>query len=207
MPKKAFAAAAIVYLLAASAAAQQDAGRFEVSLAWGSAFGHTSENELRSVSIVSTNSPLLLGGLSYHFNRTHAVALNYGRTRDSQIFVIPVGNYRVQTTISEYSADYVFSPFHFEKLDPFVFAGGGALQFNPGNTFIDGFQSAFGAARQTSMAFLYGGGIDYPVWKRLALRAEYRGLIYRQPNFHLQQFVSNVRGHAPAASIGIVYRF
>ena len=35
-------------------------------------------------------------------------------------------------------------------LEPFVFAGGGALRFYPGKTFIDGFQNAFPAYTQTS---------------------------------------------------------
>ncbi|MBO0912220.1 MAG: outer membrane beta-barrel protein [Acidobacteria bacterium] len=208
MAKKAFAAAAIVYFFLAAAAAAEDIGRFDVSVAWGGAFGHTSSSSpFGRVSIVSTNSPLLLATLRFRPNRMHGVALNYGSTRDSQIFMLSPDNFRVETKVTEYSVNYVFSPFHFEKLDPFVFAGAGALRFDPGNTSIDGFQSAFGAARQTSFAFLYGGGVDYVVWKRLALRAQYRGLLYKEPNFHLQQFVTNVRGHAPAASIGIVFRF
>jgi len=206
MLKKALAAAAIVYFLAAAAAAQ-DAGRFDVSAAYGAVFGHTSTSSLVNVSVVSTNSALVLGTIRYRFNWRHGFEVNYGRTLDSQIFMTPPGEFRVQTTVSEYSGAYVFRPVQLEKLAPFLLAGGGALAFNPGNTYINGFLSPFGAARQTSLAFLYGGGFDYPVRKRWALRLEYRGLVYKQPNFHLQQFVTNVRGHAPTASIGIVFGF
>ena len=39
--------------------------------------------------------------------------------------------YRVQDTISEYSGAYVFSFLQSPKIEPFVFAGAGALTFYP----------------------------------------------------------------------------
>jgi len=207
MLKHAFSAGVIVVLCVGISVAQ-DLGHYDASVSWGVALSHTSSNSIGNVSVESTNSPLLLGSFRVRFNQTHGVVLNFGRTIDSQIYVLPPDNYRIQTTIMEYSGAYVFSPFHgFEKLEPFLFAGGGALRFSPGNTYIDGFQNRFGAARQTSMAFLYGGGVDYLVRRRFALRAQYRGLVYKEPTFHLQQFFTGSRGHMPEASIGLVYKF
>lgn len=206
MLKKAFSAAALVFMFAAVSAAQ-DVSRFDASINWGEVFSQTTRTSIGNTSVVPTNSPLLLGTLRFRFNRMHSVEANVGRVVGSQIFVLPPDNYRVQTTTLEYSGAYVFSPFHFEKLEPFVFAGGGALRFTPGNTFIDGFQSSFGAARQTGMAFLYGGGVNYPLWKRLALRLQYRGLIFKQPDFHVQQFTTGARAQMPELSIGLVVKF
>ncbi|HZQ21149.1 MAG TPA: outer membrane beta-barrel protein [Terriglobales bacterium] len=206
MLKKALSAGAIFAFLIGAAAAQ-DTGHFDVSLAFGGVLAQNSRNGTGTVAVEPTNSALLLAGFRFRFNRTNGIVLNFGRINDSQIYVLPPDNYRVQAKINEYSGAYVLSPFHFEKLDPFFFAGGGALRFSPGNSYIDGFQSPFGAAHQTSMAFLYGAGLDYPVWKRVGLRLQYRGLIFKEPNFHLQQLVTNSKGHMPELSLGIVFNF
>ena len=206
MLKKAFSAAALVFLLASIAAAQ-DFGHFNASVGWGGALGVKSSTSIGTVSVSPTNSTLILGTFRFRFNRIHGIELNYGHTVNSQIYLLPPNNYRVQAKISEYSGAYVLSPFHFHKVEPFVFGGLGALRFSPGNTYIDGFQASFGAARQTSMAFLYGGGFDYGVLGRLALRLQYRGLVYRDPTFHLAMFFTGARAHMPEATIGVVCRF
>jgi opacity protein-like surface antigen len=207
MLKKAFSAGVFFVFLAGVSAAAQDAGRFDASVAFGGAFSHTSSNSIGKVSVETTNSGLLLGSFRFRFNRTHGIVVNVGRTIDSQIYVIPPDNYRVQAKIMEYSGAYMISPFHFEKVQPFLFAGGGALRFSPEKTYIDDFQSSFGAANQTSKAFLYGGGVDYPVWKFLGIRLQYRGLVYKEPTFHSLQFFTGATAHMPEASIGVVYKF
>ena len=68
--------------------------------------------------------------------------------------------------------------------------------------------SSFGAARQTSLAFTYGAGLDYPLWRILAVRLQYRGLIYKQPDFQLPTlFFTGAKGHMAEPSLGIVIRF
>ncbi len=113
----------------------------------------------------------------------------------------------MQSSVTEISGAYVFSPFHFQKIEPFLLAGGGALRFTPGNQFIDGNPSSFGAARQTSMAFLYGGGLDYRLWKRLSLRLQYRGLIYKEPTLPPDAISYWSQGHMAEPSAGIVLNF
>ncbi|HUK48976.1 MAG TPA: outer membrane beta-barrel protein [Terriglobales bacterium] len=206
MLKRAFAAVLFIILLGTRAVAQ-DEGRFDASVAWGVALGKSATNNVGNVTDSPTNSPLLLGTFRFRFNHMHSVEFNAGRTLDSQIFIIPPDEYRVEAKIMEYSGAYVFSPIRFHKLEPFVFVGGGALRFSPGNTYIDGFQSAFGASRQTSKAFLYGGGVNYPVWRRIGLRLQYRGLVYKEPTFRLQQFFTGANGQMPEATIGVVYKF
>jgi opacity protein-like surface antigen len=137
----------------------------------------------------------------------NGIEVTGARTNNSQIFVLGTTDYRAQTSVTEFTGAYVLSPFHFENIEPFLLAGGGALRFYPSNQYINGNPSPFGAAQQTSMAFLYGGGLDYRVWKRLGLRLQYRGLIYKEPNFHVTQFVTGVKGHMAEPSIGIVFNF
>jgi opacity protein-like surface antigen len=206
MLKKALSAGAIVFLFVSFSAAQE-IGHFDASVAYGAAFSKTSNNGFNGVTVSPTNAGMILGTFRFRFNRMHGIELNIGRTNNSQVYVLGTNDYRVQTTITEYSGAYVFSPFHFEKLEPFVLAGGGALRFDPGNQLINGNASPFGATLQTSMAFLYGGGVDYRVWKRIGLRVQYRGLIYKEPTFHVTQFFTGARGHMAEPSVGIVFNF
>ncbi len=137
----------------------------------------------------------------------HSLEANFAHTMNSQVFLLAPNNFRVQAGITEFSGAYVFSPFQTARVVPFLFGGAGALRFNPGNTSIDGFQAAFGAAQQTSLAFLYGAGADYRLWRVLALRLQYRGLIYKAPDFNLQNLFTGARGHMAEPSVGIVFKF
>jgi len=207
MLKKALSAVVLFFLCVSFAAAQEDVGHFDVSFSWGAVFNKTSSSASGGVAVSPTNSGLVLGTFRFRFNRMNGIEVTGARTDNSQIFILGTNDYRAQASVTEFSGAYVLSPFHFEKIEPFLLAGGGALRFSPGNQFINGNASSFGAAQQTSMAFLYGGGVDYRLWKRLGLRLQYRGLIYKEPTFHVTQFFSGVRGHMAEPSIGVVLNF
>jgi opacity protein-like surface antigen len=206
MLNKVLAALIVVFSLATISLAQDD-GHFDASVGWGAVFSKSASSNIGNVTLAPTNSGLVFGTFRFRFNRTHGIAFNIGRTDNSQIFILPPDSYRLETSITEYTGAYTLNLFHFQKLEPFLFAGGGALRFYPGKTFIDGFQNGFPAYTQTSLAFLYGGGVDYPVWRRVALRLQYRGLIYKEPTLRIQQFFTGVRGHMAEPAIGVVFRF
>ena len=207
MLKKALSAVALAFLCVTFAAAQEDVGHFDVSLGWGAVFNKTSSSASTGVAVSPTNSGLILGTFRFRFNRMNGIEVTGAHTNNSQIFILGTNDYRAQTSITEFSGAYVLSPFHFEKIEPFVLAGGGALRFYPSNQYINGTPSPFAAAQQTSMAFLYGGGVDYRFWKHLGVRLQYRGLIYKEPTFHLTQFFTGAKGHMAEPSIGIVFNF
>ena len=73
--------------------------------------------------------------------------------------------------------------------------------------YINGNSSQFGAYRQTSLAFLYGGGADYRLWRRLWVRAQYRGLIFRAPDFGVSDLFISAKGHMAEPSLGLVVKF
>jgi len=207
MLKKAVSAVALGLLWGSFAAAQEDVGHFNVSLGWGAVFNKTSGSAGSGVAVSPTNSGLILGTFRVRFNRINGIEVTGARTDDSQIFILGTNDYRAQTSVTEFTGAYVLSPFQFDKIEPFVLAGGGALRFYPSNQYINGNASPFSAAQQTSMAFLYGAGVDYRFWKRLGLRLQYRGLIYKEPNFHVTQFFTGSKGHMAEPSIGIVLNF
>ena len=207
MLKRALWAVVLAVLCVSFAAAQEDVGHFDVSFAWGAVFNKASSSADGGVTVSPTNSGLVLGTFRFRFNRMNGIEVNGARSNNSQIFILGTNDYRAQTSVSEYTGAYVLSPFHFERIEPFLLAGGGVLRFYPSNQYINGNAAFFDAAQQTSMAFLYGGGVDYRVWKRLGLRLQYRGLIYKEPTFHVAQFFSGAKGHMAEPSIGIVLNF
>jgi opacity protein-like surface antigen len=207
MLKKALSAVALACLCVPFAAAQEDVGHFDVSFSWGAVFNKTSSSATNGVTVAPTNSGLILGTFRVRFNRMSGIEVNGARSDNSQIFILGTNDYRAQTSVTEFSGAYVLSPFHFEKIEPFLLAGGGVLRFYPSNQYINGNPSPFAATQQTSMAFLYGGGVDYRVWRRLGVRVQYRGLIYKEPTFHVTQFFSGAKGHMAEPSIGILLNF
>ncbi len=194
-----------VILVAAAAHAQVPV---DVSVSGAGVFSRTTNSANGSVSDSPTKSVAVFGTVRYRFNHRSAVELNLGHTKNSQIFTVPPDTYRVMTGIFEYTVAYVFTPFNGKKLDPFLLAGGGGLKFGAGNTYIDGNQLALGAASSSSLAFLYGTGADYRVFPHLALRLQYRGLIFKNPDFGIpNRFYTGAKGHLAEPAVGIVVKF
>jgi len=205
--KRAGLATAAILALVSLAPAQDDQGRFDVALGYTGVFSKTSSASLSDTTLKPTTSGGVLVTFRYRFKRVHGIAVNFSHTNNSQVFTVPPDILRVSTGITEFSGAYVFSPFHTKQIEPFLLAGGGMLRFNPGNQSIDGFQASFGAQQQTSLTFLYGGGIDYRLWKALALRVQYRGLIYKVPDFKVPALSLGAYGHMAEPSAGIVIKF
>jgi hypothetical protein len=131
MLKKALSAAALGFLCVSFAAAQEDVGHFNVSLGWGAVFNKTSTSATSGVTVSPTNSGEILGTFRVRFNRMNGVEVTGARTDNSQIFILGTNDYRAQTSVTEFTGAYVLSPFHFEKIEPFLLAGGGLYVFIP----------------------------------------------------------------------------
>src|SRR6202020_684255 len=110
--------------------------------------------------------------------------------------------FRVITTITEFSGDFVFTPIRKDRYRVFVFGGAGALVFNPTATLIDETSQVIGATRQTRVGILYGGGVDYSLLSRLAFRLQYRGLLYSPPDFGVANLFTGGRGNLGEPTVG-----
>jgi len=197
-------ALAVVVLAFAAANAQE---RLDLSVSGSAVFSKSVSGTTSGITLSPHDSGAVFGTARYHFNHLNAVELNVGHTVNSQVFEQPPDEFKVRTTITEFSADYVLTPFQGKKLAPFLFAGAGALRWYPENQYINGNSSPFGAYRQTSLAFLYGGGADYRLWRRLWARAQYRGLIFRAPDFGVSDLFISAKSHMAEPSIGLVVKF
>jgi opacity protein-like surface antigen len=191
----------------AATAAQAQIG-LDVALSGAGVFSKSTSSSTSNVSNNPTNSVAVLGSIGYHFNERHAVELNLGHTNNSQIFTVLPDTYRVKTGIFEYTVAYVFSPMTKGRWTPFLLAGGGGLAFSVDSVDIDTIPIQLAKIRQDRPALLYGGGTDYRIAGHLSLRLQYRGLIFRAPDFTLPSlFYTGARGHMAEPAFGIVAKF
>jgi hypothetical protein len=208
---------AVFFLLTSVGLAQDN--RYDVSLGGAAVLSKTSTGN--GTTLTPTNSAAVLITGRYRFSEHSSVEINFAHTPNSQIYLSGPLTYRVQDTISEYSGAYVFSFLQSQKMEPFVFAGAAALTFYPtyGEDTINDVQTSLPSSKQTKPAFLYGGGVDYHIFssiplvrrstltKYLALRLQYRGLVYKAPDFKVQNLFTGARGHMAEPSVGIVVKF
>lgn len=191
-----------VIILAVGAIAQE--GRSEISLQGTGMF--TKDSTGQGNTQRATESGGFLVGYRYHFNRWLAAEAVYGYNRNSQHFLTPGEFSRVQADAHQATGGFVVNlpvPAKF-RFSPYVLAEGGALVFDPtGNAF----DSVPGAQKQATGVFVYGGGADFPIVKRVSLRAECRGLVYNAPDFGLKNVSSDATTHTAQPSAGIVFRF
>ena len=204
MIKQAGIVVAAVLLLTSFGWAQNE-GRWDVSLNAAALIAkQTSGN---GTVQIPTNNVGFLGTARFRFQKKSALEVNWGHADDSQKYVTSALQYRIPTTISEFSGAYVFTPMETKRFKPFLLIGGGALVFNPNNTLIGGNPQALEGVRQFRPAVLYGGGVDYHLISFLALRLQYRGLFYSPPDFRLPELFTGGRGHLAEPAVGIVVRF
>jgi outer membrane immunogenic protein len=193
------AVVASVLLMSMNAYAQEM--RSEISVQ-GTGF-FTKDSDGNGIRNQATETGGFLFGYRYDINRWIAAEGAYGYSRNTQIYS-GFNSARVQANVEQITGAAVLKLPGFHRALPFVLGGGGALVFDPtnnaGGTFI-------GAPLQARGAFLYGGGADYVFTKHLSLRAEYRGFVYKAPDFNVESLNTGAWTHVAQPSAGFVFRF
>ncbi|MCI0388223.1 MAG: porin family protein [Acidobacteria bacterium] len=194
-------------LLFTSSSTAQELLRNEVSVQ-GTGF-LTKDSEENGIKQHTTDSGGLLVSYRYHFNRWLAADGSYGYTRNTLQNFTSAGAFNVQANMHQTTgALVVTSPRKFFGISPYALAGAGALTFDPtGNSAGNPGVLVLGADRQTKAAFVYGGGADIDLTRRFALRFQYRGLVYKRPDFGLASLDSGATTHTAQPSAGFVIRF
>jgi len=156
-----------------------------------------------SISHRATQSGGLLVGYSYQFASWGGVEGNYGYTRNTQNYFGSIGQTPIQADMHELTGSFVFHiPVRVANIRPYALAGGGALVFDP-----TGKYQVNGMDRQTKGAFVYGGGFNFDVTRNFGVRAEYRGLVYKSPDFTLNALNVDKVTHLAQPSVGFFVRF
>jgi len=193
--------AGFVILLTLGALAQES--RSEISLQ-GTGF-FTKDTNGQGISRTSTDTGGFLVGYRYHINRWLAAEGDYGFDRNTQKYFGSFGQSRVQANVHTVTGDLVLQlPLPIRRLSTYALAGGGSLVFDPTD---NSGGSVPGAGSQGRGAFLYGAGADYALTRHFSLRAEYRGFVYKDPDFGLRALNTNSWTHTAQPSAGIVFHF
>jgi opacity protein-like surface antigen len=195
--KPVIAILACVALLAAPAFSQENPGRHEVSAqAFGSFVTSTTSG---GVEHKATHSGGVLGNYRFFFSRHHGVEGNYGYALNTQAYRLTSGVAGVKAYSHEVSGAYVFR-IPMRRITPFALGGVAALIFDP--------KDMPATDAQTRAAFVYGGGADFAITRRIFARAQYRGFIYNSPTFDVTGLSNLDRvTHRAEPSAGFGYRF
>lgn len=193
--------AGFVVLFAVGAMAQEN--RSEISLQ-GTGF-FTQDSSGRGISRTTSDTGGFMVGYRYHFNRWLSAETNYGYNRNTEKYFAGFTESRVQSNVHTATADVAVNlPLPTRRVSTYVLAGGGGLIFDPtGNRG----GSVPGADYQATGAFLYGAGADYVLTRHFSLRAEYRGFVYKNPDFGLRALNTDSWTHTAQPSAGLVFRF
>ncbi len=216
------AVAAVVFFT--SVGVCQNQGHFDGSFNGAVVFTRSSTaNGIQQSATIGAN---YFGTFRFRFKpkSKNSLIFNYGYMKNSQIYQTNF-DYHQLDTIHEYTGAYVRNFYERGKFQPFFLVGAGALGFYPRSTWVffanlqpnnipNRQQINVNPQSQTEAALLYGGGVDYKLPWKFALRLQYRGLYYNNPNFKVNtlnggaiSFVAGNRGHMAEPSVGLVFRF
>ncbi len=159
-----------------------------------------------STDVQVDSSPAYGALLSYRFmiTPTSALEANYGITYENTIsyFANP-NHYHILTRTQEMSGAYVRS-FVYKNWNPFIEGGPAGLIFlpirNTGTNTLD-------AKQQTSVGGIYGAGFAYEISPSFDIRAEYRGLVTKVPDFGDSQLSTKRWYNIFEPVIGVAYHF
>jgi opacity protein-like surface antigen len=185
------------------AAMAQDEQKRDISLQ-GMVFVTKSATNVNGTSYSATQSGGVLGTFRYHFGPNVSAELAYGFARNTQKYSLSSEAFRIQSQVHQATLGLVINVAHPKKFTPYMLVGGGMVLFAPTTNQLN---NITGAQTQGKGAFVYGGGINYPLQKNFFFRAEYRGLLYGPPTFGFGGLSTNSITHSAEPSIGLSYRF
>jgi len=202
MRRRSALAIGAVLLLSITAVAQER--KSEISLQGMGFF--TSSSSGNGTDYSATESGGFLGTYRHHLNRWASIEAAYGYTLNTQKYGLGSQPFRIQSGIQQFTGSLVASlPSHaHSRVNPYVLVGGGGLLFDPTGNQVNSFA---GAQTQVKAAFVYGLGLNYGIHKGIALRAEYRGLVYANPDFGFSELSTNSVTQTSEPSLGLSFRF
>jgi opacity protein-like surface antigen len=150
-----------------------------------------------------TNSAGVMAGYRFNLKNWLAVEGDYDYFRNHETFLSDSGttfipmNVHAATGTAIVKLPAVKLP-AVKIVSPFVLAGGGAMFFDPRMGSV---------SEQTRGAFVYGGGVDVPMSRHFLLRAQYRGFVYKIPDFEMAGLKFDKYTHSAVPSAGLVFTF
>jgi outer membrane immunogenic protein len=192
-------------LMVSSVAAHSQESRQDASVSGFGLVGPVVHGN--SVTLTPSRTGGILVSYRYLLTPHSALELNYSWAQNTDYFTYG-GNltqFPINTRQQELSAAYVFG-LTFKNYTPFVEAGPGAMIFTP---ILNNGTSQIGAKQNTSIGGLFGGGLAYEISPSFDIRAEYRGMFVKAPNFSLPGNIFNTGRYEVVSmpAIGVAYHF
>jgi opacity protein-like surface antigen len=202
MNRSVIAAVGAFFLVATTAFAQVE-NPSQITVQGTALITKDSTSDSTSTSREATKSGGLLVGYSYQFNKWAGAEGNYGYSRNMSNYFGSIGQTSVQANIHELTGSFVAHiPVNARNVRPYALAGAGALIFDPTDRFL-----VNGIARQTKATFVYGGGVNFDLTHNFGVRAEYRGLVFKVPDFTVDSLNLDKLTHLAQPSVGFFVRF
>jgi outer membrane immunogenic protein len=195
--KKLTELAVILVLFGISSWAQEV--RHEVTVQ-GSGF-FKKQTTVGGITDEATNSGGVMAGYRFNLKKWLAVEGDYDYFRNVQKFSASSGTTSIPMNVHAVTGTAIVKLPSFKMpgvkiVSPFLLAGGGAMFFDPRGGSVN--------TEQTRGAFVYGGGFDVPMAKHIALRAQYRGFVYKIPDFEMTSLKVDKYTHSAVPSAGLV---
>lgn len=148
----------------------------------------------------------ILASYRYLLTPHSALELNYSFAQNTLYFVSngnPTTN-PIHSRQQELSAAYVYG-LTFKNYNPFVEGGIAAVVFTP----IQNGTFTLDAKQNTNIGGVFGAGVAYEISPSFDIRAEYRGIFVKAPDFKLpgDRFKTNRYEVIQMPAIGIAYHF
>lgn len=152
----------------------------------------------------ATNSGGVMAGYRFNLKNWFAVEGDYDYFRNHQTFSWSSGTTSIPMNVHAATGVAIVKLPSFKMpavkiVSPFVLAGGGAMFFDPRGGSVSN--------EQTRGTFVYGGGFDVPVARHIAFRAQYRGFVYKTPDFEMTSLKVDKYTHSAVPSAGLAFTF
>jgi len=166
----------------------------------------TKDSSGNGIDQAVTDSGGILASFRYQIRRNGALELNYGRTRNSQIYTNSSAFtfQEQQANVHELTAAYVYQLNRKQKLSPFVLGGGGLLFVRP---ITKSTHSLIDPQNDTEGTILLGVGANYRLTNALGVRVQFRALMYKDPDFGVNAASTGAWALTGEPSIGLTLRF
>ena len=164
----------------------------------GSGF-FTKQTDGNGISNRPTYSGGLLAGYRYNINRWLSAEADYDYFSNAQRFFAPSGFTQLQNNVNAVTGVGIVKLPAVFRFAPYVEAGGGGIFFNPRNV--------ASLDTQARGAFVYGGGFDMGLVRHIDLRVQYRGFVYKVPDFDIASAHVDSFTHSAVPSAGFVFKF